>query len=217
MSSERRKHPRLSCTLRCELEVRGKPCPGTLRNVSEGGLSVRALLIESPREGEPVGVTLHPPSKPPIAVEALVWHQRAPKQGVKDRASVLGLVLSNGGDDFFAFVQELRRRRTPPTSGGQPVRLPVADAGPAAEAEALPPPDGCAPPPPGDAAQLAGELPAPEEPPALRRFAVRVKQDTGPRSRRVMIAGSGAEDARARALEEVGAGWSVLEVEPVGG
>ncbi len=58
-------------------------------------------------------------------------------------------------------------------------------------------------------ARVAGE-PAPE---ALPRFRVRVSQTSGPRSRRVEVCASDAEAARELALEELGGGWKVLDVE----
>lgn len=52
-------------------------------------------------------------------------------------------------------------------------------------------------------------------PPALAlRFAVRVTESGSPRSRRILVVAADPEDATARALAEVGAGWSVLSVEP---
>ena len=47
------------------------------------------------------------------------------------------------------------------------------------------------------------------------RFRVRVAQVGGPRSRRVEVAASDASVARARALEEMGGGWRVLQVQSV--
>jgi Tfp pilus assembly protein PilZ len=50
---------------------------------------------------------------------------------------------------------------------------------------------------------------------AAERYHVRVKQTSGPRSRRVEIEADDADDAAARALGQVGAGWKVLDVEPI--
>jgi PilZ domain len=51
------------------------------------------------------------------------------------------------------------------------------------------------------------------EPEALPRFRVRVSQTSGPRSRRVEISAADADAARDLALEEIGDGWKVLDVE----
>ena len=52
---------------------------------------------------------------------------------------------------------------------------------------------------------------APE--PARTRFRVRVKQSDGPRSRSVEILAESPDEARARALAEVGAGWEAVTTE----
>jgi hypothetical protein len=65
---------------------------------------------------------------------------------------------------------------------------------------------------------LAGARPAPApaaaEPEPGRRFRVRVQQTSGPRSRTLVLAARDAADACARAVTEIGEGWSVLEVAP---
>ena len=66
----------------------------------------------------------------------------------------------------------------------------------------------------------AGAPRAPEPPkappaPALPEYRVRVKQTDGPRSRTLKLGASSADDARKRALAELGRGWEVLTVEAV--
>jgi hypothetical protein len=46
-----------------------------------------------------------------------------------------------------------------------------------------------------------------------QRYRVRAKQTQGPRSRILDVAASSEEDARNRALTELGEGWQVLQVE----
>ena len=58
----------------------------------------------------------------------------------------------------------------------------------------------------------------PEKAPAAdalpqQSYRVRVKQTEGPRSRILDVAASSEEDARSRALAELGEGWQVLQVE----
>jgi hypothetical protein len=45
-------------------------------------------------------------------------------------------------------------------------------------------------------------------------WSVRVSQTSGPRSRRILVRCGSEEEARRRALDEVGTGWKVLQVEP---
>lgn len=51
------------------------------------------------------------------------------------------------------------------------------------------------------------------ERPSTRSFRIRVKQSAGPRSRVVSISAADEQQATARALEQLGAGWTVLEVD----
>ena len=51
--------------------------------------------------------------------------------------------------------------------------------------------------------------------PARTRFRVRVKQSDGPRSRSVEILAESPDEARARALAEVGAGWEAVAADSI--
>jgi Tfp pilus assembly protein PilZ len=67
---------------------------------------------------------------------------------------------------------------------------------------------------------LAREMKAPAAPaePAVprNRFRVRVKQSEGPRSRSLEIFADSADEARARALADVGSGWEAVAAEAIG-
>jgi Tfp pilus assembly protein PilZ len=52
--------------------------------------------------------------------------------------------------------------------------------------------------------------------PARNRFRVRVKQCEGPRSRSIEILADSADEARARALADVGSGWEAVAAEAIG-
>jgi len=71
---------------------------------------------------------------------------------------------------------------------------------------------GAAPPPRRSRSRGAGAVAVPE-PEALPRFRVRVSQTSGSRSRRVEVSAADADAARDIALEEIGDGWKVLDVE----
>jgi hypothetical protein len=166
---ERRRTPRLRCNLPCELRLRGATVAGRVRNVSEGGLAVDAP-IAALGEGQPLAIRLQPQRRPAIEVTALAWHVRTARR--PGAPSQLGLVLSQAGDDYFEWLETLRR---------------LASAGARPKAA----------------------------PPSLRlRYSVRVTESGSPRSRRILVVAADREDARARALAEVGAGWDVLSVEP---
>ncbi len=63
---------------------------------------------------------------------------------------------------------------------------------------------------------LPPRAPAAAEPalPAAR-FRIRVKQDTGPRSRLLTLSGASEAEVRDRALAQSGHGWTILEVERI--
>jgi Tfp pilus assembly protein PilZ len=48
------------------------------------------------------------------------------------------------------------------------------------------------------------------------RFRARVQQTDGPRSRRIELHADSIEQARALALQEVGKGWEIVSVDPIG-
>jgi hypothetical protein len=58
--------------------------------------------------------------------------------------------------------------------------------------------------------------PPPPAAPARREYRIRIKQTSGPRTCRIVASGASPEEVQAAALSEVGAGWIVLEVAPVG-
>lgn len=103
---ERRRNPRLRCDLPCELRLRGGLVAGRVRNVSEGGLAIEAV-ISGLGDGQPIAIRLQPQHRPPIEVTALAWHVRTSRRpGAPSR---LGLVLSEAGDDYFEWLATLRR------------------------------------------------------------------------------------------------------------
>ncbi len=62
-------------------------------------------------------------------------------------------------------------------------------------------------------APAASQTTEPAKPAA--RFRIRVKQDTGPRSRLLTLSGASEAEVRDRALAQSGHGWTILEVERI--
>ncbi|MBW2725123.1 MAG: hypothetical protein JRE71_12100, partial [Deltaproteobacteria bacterium] len=58
------------------------------------------------------------------------------------------------------------------------------------------------------------EAPKPVGDPETSRYRVRVKQDSGPRTRSIMVFAGDEDEARDFARAETGGGWQILEVEP---
>jgi len=177
MGAERRRDPRIRCSIPCELHIAGHSLAGKVRNVSASGLGV---VAEAPAadQGDEVGVTLRVPGVGPIEVRALVWHVRTVSRNAGEKAArVFGLVLSDAAPEFAQLVERLAPR-------------PAQPAAP--------------PPPPATAPQPA--------PPAGRQYRIRIKQNGGSRTCRIVASGDSPDAAAEAALAEVGPGWIVLEV-----
>jgi hypothetical protein len=115
-------------------------------------------------------------------------------------------IACGGSEALQLFVEVARLRRVPPSllstvRGGIGVR--IVDA-------------------PEEYYQFLSRLAAPgpqallvfaAEPGEGPRFRVRVREISGPRSRRIEVSAPDREAARARALEASGEGWTILEVE----
>jgi hypothetical protein len=86
--------------------LRGRRCEGRVRNVSEGGLALEAALA-SPADGDALAIRLLPHGRAPIDIVALVWHVRAVRR--EGAPSLLGLVLSEAGNDYFEWLGSLLR------------------------------------------------------------------------------------------------------------
>jgi hypothetical protein len=72
----------------------------------------------------------------------------------------------------------------------------------------------------GDSRRQTGAPAAAAAPPAApkpagTRFRVRVKQSDGPRSRSVEVLANSPDEARARVLAEVGAGWEAVAADSI--
>jgi hypothetical protein len=105
---ERRRHGRIACRMECELHLdRRRRLSGTVRDVSEGGLSIQ-VVAELPEQGESVRVVLKPDRQRAVEINCLVWHGRRLRQlpgaGYLVR---IGLVLSDAPPAFFDLVTEL--------------------------------------------------------------------------------------------------------------
>lgn len=171
----------------CEARLGGGvSMKGTVRDVSEAGLAILTPVPAKrpmPEQGEPIQVRLDPTGCSPAELEALVWHvHRVRKTSNGEAAVMLGLVLAAPCDAFFQLLQGLR-------SGSARDRAKKVKAKPAA------------------AAAPAAPLRTP--PPA--RYSIRVKQNGGPSSHRIVVAGESLEAAKEYALAELGSGWTILE------
>lgn len=195
LMGERRKYPRIRAKFPCDLHLAGASSKVTIRDLSEGGLSVLADLGE-PEQGDPVELVLHPPNRPSVELSCVFWHSRHVRVVGEDRSTAhMGLVLASPSDAYFDLVAALR--------GSKP-RLPASADATEPIARPLPRPAK----PTNHAPAVLGRV-------ALQQFSVRVKQNGGPRSTRLVVAAQDVRDAEVRALAEVGEGWIALETRRV--
>jgi hypothetical protein len=113
---ERRKSARIRCRFPCEILGPQGRASGTVLDLSEGGLSVRAALEAD--QGESLLVRFQAPEGEAIEVEALLWHARR----VRDRETgedtrVLGLMVSNACE---AYSRVVPRSQAPPPEPASP-------------------------------------------------------------------------------------------------
>jgi len=199
---DKRQHPRISCRINCKLRIAQQDVAAVVRNVSEGGLSVYAK-VEPPEQGDVAYVTLQPEKGPEIEVEALVWHVYRRRMVSNGEATTqLGLVLASGSEPFFDLLHSLRKKTGAPSA---------REPGPAAPLRVEP----VEPAPPPESEEVSAA--EPEVTPAvesalIHQYAIRVKQNGGSRSCSVVVGGESVEDAKERALAEIGEGWAVLEI-----
>jgi hypothetical protein len=123
--------------------------------------------------------------------------------------------LTESAEPIQLRAQVARNKQVPPqltsvARGGIGLRL--LDA-PAAYFEQIHALDGSGD---GKRATTAATAPTPMKAPAGIRFRVRVKQSDGPRSRSLEIVATSADEARARALADVGNGWEAVAAEAIG-
>jgi hypothetical protein len=159
----------------------------TLLDVSLSGLSLQTRMDLA--QGDEVEVEIADGGR--VKVHALAWNARRVRRG-QETLHVVGMMLAEVGPDYEALVMRIAGARAPAARR-------AADRAPAPPA-----PERRAPPP----------LVAPRRLPWWR---LRVKQTTGSRTRVVTLAAASAEDAAARSLAEMGAGWEVMEVRPATG
>jgi len=199
---EKRQHPRINCRIQCKLRIAQKDVAAVVRNVSEGGLSVYAE-VEPPEQGEVAYLTLQPGRGPEIEMETLVWSVKSRRKvSTGAAATQIGLVLASESEPFFDLLHSLRKKTgAPSTSESDPAAPPRAQ-----------PVKLATPPEPEEASAAEREVTPAVESAPIHQYAIRVKQNGGPRSCNVVIGGDSVEDAKEKALAEIGAGWTVLQI-----
>ena len=203
----RRRMPRTKMRMACTLHLEESRHSGMVLDVSAGGLFIQTNA--SPAPGIPVRVELRVPGLPePIEMQATV----ARKRMVPPRLRALlkggiGLQLENPPEEFYALVAKLQtpEAAAPKTAGSE--TTPVSETAKASK-KASKRSRGA----PAKRAQRAEKRPLAK--PKLTSFRVRLSQVGGSGSRNLVIRASGEDEARRRAILDVGDGWKVLSCEP---
>jgi len=199
---ERRHSERVKCRFKCDL-VRGRQTiPGTVVDISSGGLAVRAE--GGLQQGDPVEVQMTVPGRGTVTVEAIAWHvRRARLRESGDTVYLLGMMLSKAPDLYFTLAR-----------GARPAIKRSKRGADASRATAASPADTRGQPPPGNGS-TAG--PSPTTSPAvpiacdLTPFRVRLKHRASPRTRVVSIDAASYGEAREIATEQLGEEWEILD------
>jgi hypothetical protein len=192
MGAERRQHERKNCFIPCEVEIYGKSVDGTVRNISSGGLSVQVDLPVA--QGDVLNVTLQLERRKQVEVQGIVWRDHRCKKKSGSTVQRIGLVLSEAPEAF----RELLPAKKPKSQKPAPKPSVVEEQGLDTEGR-----DSSAP-------QV---LPKQENCEISIRFRVRVKQDSNPRTRSIMVFAADEDEARESARVSIGEGWHILEID----
>jgi len=224
---DRRRQNRVQLRAPCEVQANGRTLTATVLDLSEGGLSVR-LSEEELEQGTPTLVTLALPRGERLTIESLVWHSRRLKPRRDEKAAlVVGLVVANPSEAYLKLVAERDKARTARSPSGARPR-PLSTAAPAPLPCSAPAPSAPIAPASAESTAPASAVsdasaqptpPAPAPSPAAAPtpgvslvWRVRLQLSGSPRSRTILVETENAENAAARAIEETGASWIVLEV-----
>jgi hypothetical protein len=175
--------PRVKKRLSCSLNQDSRHHRGMILNLSQRGMFIQTTQPAEP--GTLVDVDFSDPSHgDSIAVQAaVVWRRRVSPRMTGINQSGMGMRILMNTPEYESLM-----------TGMLGASESVATATPGAE-------------------RTIDESPQKDEPRAdLHRYVVRLAQEGGPRSRRAVVHSASEKGARATALEQVGAGWTILEV-----
>lgn len=200
MPLNRRNADRYRCQLPCVLVRGGRTVPGTVIDVSLSGLSVTTRLALE--QGDSVRIEI-----PEIGMHltALAWHRRR----VASRGEawiVYGMMISKAGRDYEEMLTRM--------GGARPSRAPAPPAGATARLRARLDEAVSTKRSPTQERAATRPPPAPPLRGGTRWFRVRVKERASRRARVFSLAAASAEEARTRALAEIGDAWEVLDLKP---
>jgi hypothetical protein len=188
----KRRAERIKRRVTCELLLDGRGYRGIVLDLSATGVFVQTEATPAP--GARLRLRFHTPDRREFEVEASVARRQVvPPQLASVVRGGLGLRVERPPEAYFQLigVEGVTEERAQSGMATQ-----IVQNQPAAKAAAV-------------------QAPKPAPAPALPEYRLRVKQTDGPRSRTLKLGATSPDDARKRALAELGRGWEVLSVEAV--
>ena len=182
---EEKRNPRTKKRMTCGLSIEGRHYSGFVLDISPGGLYVQTSARPAP--GTPVEVELGLPTrKQPLQMRAKVARQKlVPPELLSVAQGGIGLQLDDPPEVFTEYCASV----------------------------AQPEPDAETPAKSGDVPEAAADQTTPAEGGGSLRYRVRVSHMSGPRSRTITVSCETLEEAKQKALAEVGEGWKVLSAD----
>jgi hypothetical protein len=189
----KRRAERIKRRVTCELMLEGRSYRGIVLDLSATGIFVQTEATPAPLAR--MRIRFHTASGEEFEADAAVARRQVvPRELAGVVRGGLGLRLERPPEAYFRLIGMEGISEAKPRALGMETQV-VQNR-------------------PADAAR-APEPPKSPPAPALPEYRVRVKQTAGPRSRTLKLGAASRDDARKRALAELGQGWEVLSVEAV--
>ena len=198
----RRRMPRSKMRIACTLHLEESRHSGMVLDVSAGGLFVQTNA--SPAPGTPLRLELRVPGlSEPLDMQATVARKRiVPPRLRALLKGGIGIQLENAPEEFYAMIAKLQAADGASTQS--------EGSGQTAEAAA----ESSKAPGQASARQAGTQQKPPRAKPKLTSFRVKLSQLGGSNSRGSVLRAAGEEEARRRAILDVGDGWKVTHCEP---
>jgi Tfp pilus assembly protein PilZ len=194
--------PRSKMRIACTLHLEGSLHSGMVLDVSAGGLFVQTNA--SPAPGTPLRLELRVPGlSEPLDMAATVARKRiVPPRLRALLKGGIGIQLENAPEEFYAMIAKLQAAdgaSTEHAGSGQTAKAATASS----KAPSKPSPQ-----------QAGDQQKPPRAKPKLTSFRVKLSQVGGSNSRGLVIRAADEDEARRRAILDVGDGWKVTRCEP---
>jgi hypothetical protein len=192
----RRGLPRTKMRIACTLHLEESRHSGMVLDVSASGLFVQTNA--SPAPGTPLRLELRVPGlSEPIEMQATVARKRiVPPRLRALLKGGIGIQLENPPEEFYAMVAKLQNPEAAGSKSSEEAKPSEKPSNASRNKPAVPP-----------------EKP-PRAKPKLTSFRVKLGQVGGSGSRNLVIRAVDEDEARRRAILDVGDGWKVLSCEP---